>query len=333
MPVYNVDMYLAEAINSMLQQTVTDFELLIINDGSTDSTRDVVLKFTDPRIRFIENEHNIGLANTLNKGIDLARGEYIARMDGDDISLPHRLEKQAAILDQHPDIDVCGAGFRFFGAKNATVINPEQHEAIKAGLLFSCCVTIPLYRKKSLMEAHLQYEQEFFPAEDYRFWTECILKGLKIHNIQEILFLYRMHPTQVSEVMTNQSKMSDSVRTYYFQALFPSADLKDVKNFIKEFSGSTIIKTVQDLHWHKKFIHILDKQNLSCKNIDNNSLHNKLSSHVQYKFVSYVNSEWFINRYTPIKLIRLIMSGLYFELPKKFRLKLIPKAILLKRIQ
>ena len=169
MPVYNVASYIHEAIASMLGQTYQDFELLIINDGSTDATRDEILKFTDSSIRFVENEQNIGSANTLNKGIELAQGEYIARMDGDDISLPHRLQKQVTILEQHPNIDICGAGYRFFGSRNFEVRYPKNHEAIKIGLLFGCCMIIPLFRKKSIIEAHLQYEQEFFPAEDYRF--------------------------------------------------------------------------------------------------------------------------------------------------------------------
>ena len=332
MPVYNVDIYLAEAINSILQQTVTDFELLIINDGSTDSTREVVLKFTDPRIRFIENEHNIGLANTLNKGIGLAKGEYIARMDGDDISLPHRLEKQVAVLDQHPDIDVCGAGYRFFDAKNATVINPEQHEAIKAGLLFGCCVTIPLYRKKSLLEAHLQYEQEFFPAEDYRFWTQCVMK-LTLYNIPETLFLYRMHATQVSEIMTNQSQMSDKVRTLYFKSLFPSASEEMARDFIATFAGKSPISKPEEVTFYDEWANRLLEANKAHCFVNPVVLKEQLNHHIQVKTRNFVVESWFVSHYTIKRYLQLLLSGIYFRLPFKFRIKLLLKAILSKRIE
>ena len=110
MPVYNVSAFVTEAVKSILNQTYTDFELLIINDGSTDKTWDEVLKITDKRILLVENEKNIGLANTLNRGVELARGKYIARMDGDDISMPDRLEKQYKLLENNPDIDFGNPG-------------------------------------------------------------------------------------------------------------------------------------------------------------------------------------------------------------------------------
>jgi glycosyltransferase involved in cell wall biosynthesis len=102
LPAYNCEAFLTEAIESILNQTLKDFELIIINDGSTDKTEDVVKSFSDARIIYLKNETNSGLVYTLNKGIDIAKGKYIARMDGDDISLPTRLAKQKAILDENP---------------------------------------------------------------------------------------------------------------------------------------------------------------------------------------------------------------------------------------
>src|SRR4051812_15533497 len=101
LPVYNAEPYLKEAIDSVLQQTFADFELIIINDGSKDRSADIIKSYTDKRILFIDQE-NIGLSATLNKGIALARGEYIARQDNDDISRPERFRKQVTYLDAHP---------------------------------------------------------------------------------------------------------------------------------------------------------------------------------------------------------------------------------------
>lgn len=330
MPVYNVALYVAEAINSILNQTYKDFELLIINDGSIDNTRDEVLKFSDTRIRFVENEKNIGLANTLNKGLELARGEYIARMDGDDISLPERLAKQVAILNSRREIDICGAGYRFFGNKNYSAIYPEHHEDIKIGLLFGCCMIIPLFRRQSILEADLKYNQKYFPAEDYRFWTECIHK-LKMYNIPEVLFLYRMHATQVSEVMTDQLQISNMVRIAYFKSLFPKVDKAKAETFVCNFSGAVAVNSIADYYRHKKLVEELTLINKLNAIFPERLFNTKLLSHVHNELAVYVNERWFTNRYTPAGLIKLFCSGLFCQLSAKLRFKLIIKSILLKK--
>ncbi len=109
MSVYNGEKYLREAIDSILNQTFKDFEFLIIDDGSTDSSADIIRSYTDFRIRLIQNEKNIGLTRSLNKGLKLAKGEYIARMDVDDISLPIRFEKQVSFLDKYEDVKLVGS--------------------------------------------------------------------------------------------------------------------------------------------------------------------------------------------------------------------------------
>ena len=106
LPVYNAERFLREAIDSVLKQTFVDFEFIILNDGSTDKTEDIILSYKDPRIRYVKNEKNLKLIKTLNKGVDMARGKYIARMDADDISLPERFEKEVAYLEAHPDVAV-----------------------------------------------------------------------------------------------------------------------------------------------------------------------------------------------------------------------------------
>ena len=102
MPVYNAEKYLIEAVDSILNQTFRDWELIIINDGSTDRSRELLSQIADNRVIIVDNETNLGLINTLNKGINLCKGEYIARMDADDISTPERIEKQVQFMDSHP---------------------------------------------------------------------------------------------------------------------------------------------------------------------------------------------------------------------------------------
>lgn len=327
MPVYNVSAFVTEAVKSILNQTYTDFELLIINDGSTDKTWDEVLKITDKRILLVENEKNIGLANTLNRGVELARGKYIARMDGDDISMPDRLEKQYKLLENNPDIDICGAGYEFFGSRNYKVIYPEKHENIKIGLFFGCCMIIPLFRRSSIIESNLRYDQQYFPAEDYRFWTECITKGLKMYNIPDVLFRYRMHPSQVSEVITNQPQITVQVRTLYFRSLFPKANESLTNQFINEFVA-TPIKQLSDIEEHKKIILMLDVMNQEQTGINARALEMQLKKHFSIKLANYVNEYWFGAHYSLIELFKLFPTGVFFKLPVKFRTKLILKCFI-----
>ena len=122
MPVYNGEKYLKESIESILKQTFRDFEFLIINDTSTDESEKIIRSFKDSRIKLIKNEKNIGLTKSLNKGLDLAKGEYMARMDADDISLPKRLEIQVAFMDKNPKIGVIGAWAKVIGESNKKYI-------------------------------------------------------------------------------------------------------------------------------------------------------------------------------------------------------------------
>ncbi len=124
MPVYNAEKYLKTAIESILKQTFSDFELLIINDGSTDGSEEIIRSFNDKRIRLFNNEQNLGIIKTLNKGLNLAKGEYIIRMDADDISLPDRLELQVKYMEENPGIGISGTQARIFGdTKKFTIKN------------------------------------------------------------------------------------------------------------------------------------------------------------------------------------------------------------------
>jgi len=137
MPVYNGEVYLREAIDSILDQTLTDFEFLILNDGSSDHSVDIVRSYDDPRIRLVENEANLGVVQTLNRGLDLANGTFIARMDCDDRSLRDRLARQVAFLDDHPEVGICGTWMEAIGARAGYIWRyPTDPERIRCSLLF-----------------------------------------------------------------------------------------------------------------------------------------------------------------------------------------------------
>ncbi|TSD65880.1 glycosyltransferase [Inquilinus sp. KBS0705] len=199
MPVYNCKDFVAAAIDSMLSQTLTDFELLIIDDASTDSTVAIVSGYNDARIKLIIKLINTGLIESLNIGIDLATGTYIARMDGDDISYPERLQKQVTFLNNNPDVALCGTWYKMLSS-GVVVEHPQHNEDIKLALLEYCALGHPtvMFRRQFILDNNLKYNEAFEAAEDYELWTRMATKG-RIANLPEVLLTYRDHDSQVSK--------------------------------------------------------------------------------------------------------------------------------------
>ncbi|OXB16131.1 glycosyltransferase family 2 protein [Flavobacterium reichenbachii] len=196
LPVYNCEDYIKETIDSVLTQTFPDFELIIIDDCSTDNTVEIIEKYDDSRIKFIRKEKNSGYTDSLNFGIGVANGEYIARLDGDDICAETRFEKQVNFLDSNPEIILCGTAIQIIGT-NDILKHPRTHEEIKIKLCFGTAFCHPsvMVRKKVLEEN--KYDKNFEPAEDYELWTRLAFKG-RLANIDEVLLFYRIHSNQVS---------------------------------------------------------------------------------------------------------------------------------------
>lgn len=212
MPVYNTkEEYLRQAIESILNQTFEDFEFIILNDGSTnENIPKVILSYKDKRIKFINNSNNHGLISSLNQCLDVAQGEYIAKMDSDDISLPKRLEKQVEYLDTHPEVGLVGAGLRYFDKADRTIILEENVSLLD--LLKECCTTICMFRNSIVQRNNLRFRKEYIHAEDYDFYARFI-KSATIHNIEEVLYLYRWHGENVSITKASeQLESSNKVR-------------------------------------------------------------------------------------------------------------------------
>lgn len=198
MPVYNAEKFLSASIDSILEQSFKDFELLIINDGSKDKTEKIIKSFSDTRIRYVLNDQNMGMADTLNLGIQLAKGKYIARMDADDISLPERLKKQVTFMESHPDHGMVGtlyANMTDAGKIYEIAAMVQDNEEINPGLVTLCtfCHGSVMFRKSVLIQNNLEYRKEFDPFDDYELWTR-IRTVTKLANIPEVLYLYRINP-------------------------------------------------------------------------------------------------------------------------------------------
>lgn len=212
LPVYNAEKTINDSIKSIVEQTFKDWELIVINDGSTDNTENVILSFKDYRINYIKNDCNKGLIYTLNRGLNISKGEYIARMDADDISLSSRIEKQVIFMDSHPDIIVCGTQIEYFGTKQTSYFKlkfPTRDKELKEMLAFATCFAHPtvVIRKNVLTSNKVQYNPVFKNAEDYNMWIDLMPFG-KFANLSETLLKYRISDTQISQpsnVLTEKS--------------------------------------------------------------------------------------------------------------------------------
>jgi Glycosyltransferases involved in cell wall biogenesis len=249
MPVYNVAPYLREAMDSMLAQKFSDFELIVLDDCSPDNSAEILDSYSDSRIVRYRGEQNVGLANVLNVGMELAQGEFIARMDGDDISLPGRLERQVSFLDAHPEVDLCSCGMQLFGAKNQTWVREGDTENVKITALFYSPIlhASSVWRRDSFNKASLRFRQEMVPAEDYDMWTRALLAGLKLVNIPDVLYRYRIHPSQVTVDQKRLNGKDREVQRVYsetacpgfaYQGRFAEMDLPTLEQVVKDLCSA-----------------------------------------------------------------------------------------------
>lgn len=228
-PVYNGFSHLGTAIESIQQQTLQDFEIVVVDDGSVDQTPNLLDRLckADGRIRVFRQD-NLGVSQSLNRGISESLGEFIARMDADDIALPSRLMYQIEFLRQHPQVDMCGSSIQTFGDTPSVLVrHPSDHESIACQLLFTCCIAHPtvMFRRESWIVNGCQYSPEYPTAQDYRLWAELCLR-LKMANVPAVLLNYRVHSKQISQG-SGVPKQQKLIWRYQLERLgIPSCELE-----------------------------------------------------------------------------------------------------------
>ena len=234
LPVFNAEKFVAQAIESILQQTFTDFELIVIDDGSNDRSLEILKKYasSDKRITIISRE-NRGLVASLNQGIAAACGQWIARMDADDIALPQRFERQLQWLAK-TDADICGSWVKLFGTPDRRVIkHPQTDEAIKMKMIFCTPFAHPAVMIKTEFIKQLRYNKVWEKCEDYDLWERATRAGGKMINVPEILLLYRQHKKQISTTaFAKQQQLSQKIQRRYMEYIF--AVMKLEKEWIDE---------------------------------------------------------------------------------------------------
>lgn len=222
--------YLREAINSILAQTVQDFEFIMIDDASTDDSVTVLESYlSDKRFKLLKNDKNMGLAYSLNKGLKVSNGKYIARADSDDIYLPRRFEEQVNWMDTHPDFIVCGTWTERFGSGSGMytkIINSQEEYRIR--LLFGNNPAIPhtsaIFSHELLNQNNLSYDEKYLCAQDYRMWVDCS-KVSKLSILQEVLSRVRINPRGISVArVSEQNKFSRMIMEDQLKDLHLSMD-------------------------------------------------------------------------------------------------------------
>ncbi len=262
MPVYNASRYLGPAIESILQQTFRDFELLIINDASTDGCQEILSSFSDDRIRLLENKNNLGLANTLNRGLHAAAGEFIARQDADDLSHPERLESQVEFLRAHPDVALVGTQAiiidEFGRYKRVLLDRPRDHIAIKWDLLFdnSFVHTSVMYRKTIVRDNLAGYDPSYAACEDYELWSR-IAEVWHVANLARHLVSHRTHSSSKRQGTQHIVKMQDITKV-----VKRNAEAVFGKEFLSEDEGVLLAEFSSGYRDHAsqgKFVRLFDR--------------------------------------------------------------------------
>lgn len=256
LPVYNAGPYLAETIESILAQTLTDFELLIIDDCSTDDSLTVAQRYAaqDTRVTVLANERNRGRAYADNRGHGLARGRYIAKMDADDIALPHRLQTQADFLSATPQVGLTSSYLQAFGASHALYEYPLLPDEVRSFLLFNMPVGNPgvFFRRELLTQFSLDYDESILDTfgEDYE-WVARVARVAAIQNLPEVLLRYRTFPAaHKADVHARRTAKANLIREKLLQQAgfqFSTRELR-IHNTVAHYPFALADITLPEVH-------------------------------------------------------------------------------------
>ena len=268
MSTYNRESMIKEAIDSVLNQNFNDFEFIIIDDASTDSTVSVIKSFNDSRIRLFSNKQNCGCTFNYHNANNLAKGKYIAHLDDDDIFLQNKLQLQVEFLEQHSDIDMVGTYVETFGegARPSWVFysKPEEIDFLM-NLYNPICHSSVMYRKSFIDKHAVNYDISKKCAQDYDFYKQFLLKGAKIVNLPEVLVRYRMHANRLTDIKVTQDiqiQNAEQVKIELLSRFFTDKQIQEFKELISgfpfnEYQETGVIEAVKLLSLNSNFDNIL----------------------------------------------------------------------------
>lgn len=218
MPVYNAEKYVYEAVKSVLNQTFSDFEFIIIDDGSTDNSYKILEGFKDSRIQLLRNKKNSRISVTLNQGLSIAKGKYLARMDADDISRPNRLQKQFDFLENNPQFEFCGTDIQWIGKQTRIEKRPRSYEAVKDYSLWGTAFSHPTFMIRRNIYQSMRYNEDFAGVEDYLLFSDLLQKH-KGCNLPEVLLDYRISGEQATFLLNEDGEIvsNPSQKELYYE--------------------------------------------------------------------------------------------------------------------
>lgn len=302
MPVYNAEKFLKEAIESILTQSFTAFEFLIIDDASTDNSANIVQQCNDPRIRYVRNETNLGISATLNRGIELSTTEWIARMDADDISYPDRLEKQFKVCEAKPDHALVSCWARVI-TEDKKEVRTERYNSryYYYNLTFECWIYHPtvMFRKSAVMDVGM-YSVPY--AEDYElFWQ--LMRKYKIFNLPEVLLDYRITSTSLHQVTkkteyeeAQAKQIARNIAFYASELHLSHAELECLRHNFKPMNVTSIVQCLKKLD-------IITRGILAKENVNNNAEAIKEAAFHKRAFIV----TYFLQNLPPLKALWLVL--------------------------
>jgi len=267
LPVYNGERHLAQAVRSVLAQTFVDFELLAIDDGSTDRSAEVLAGFSDPRLRVARFPENRGLVAALNFGMRESSSEFVARMDADDVCVPRRFERQVAFLASHPDIALCGSWTRQFGDVSGINRLPAEARQIRARLFFEWAVDHPsTMMRRAFLERHaLFYDEDYRYVEDFDFFIRAANCG-NLANLPEVLLFTRAHAGQTTSVKREEQAQTEArLLSRQLRSLMPGASQAEENLHLQLLNGTI---DAQDLPKGVEWMLRLEQANRTCARYD-----------------------------------------------------------------
>ena len=240
MPVFNGETYLRESVGSILKQTYSNFEFIILNDGSTDATSSILKTYRDQRIRLIERDHK-GFASSLNEAINLSHGEFIARMDADDISSENRLQIQYDFMQLNPCIDILGGQAEMIDVHGNHLgdfpIQPLTNRLINKYLKYSPALAHPTYFVRKNVYKVLEGYRDLTPAEDYDFLLRAFEKGFKMRNLNEVVLKFRKNPDGMTLSNLQRSYfLSHHIRKMHKRRMKKKIDENKILEYLKNYN-------------------------------------------------------------------------------------------------
>lgn len=313
--------YLRPAIESILNQTYQNFEFIIIDDCSTDDSLSIIESYTDSKIKIIRNEKNLGITKSLNRGLAVAKGEFVARMDADDISLETRFEKQVEFLKNHPEHIVCGTGVELIGDWQTNHSNKFMCRIIPPKEEFRICLLFEnnpnivhptaMFNRKLLLKHNITYNENYPLAQDYRMWISCS-EFAECANISETLLKYRVHGKAVS---SDKKELQKNTAIQIMQEQLNKLHIEPDEEYSNIHMNFLFSRKPYDIKC-KKWIKILLAQNNKYKIYDQKKMKNILWK--KWVEISYFG---LAKQRNPVKILKILFNIPFVYIPCLFKIR------------